>query len=238
VPTTAGNRNRSTNFGPQAEFYHGNSRLRISSTAGLDETSMAAHPSVTLVTMVTVELHDSPPLFQADGTSAPASSIASPFGRITNMDHPQLTDGHRPVTSSSRRLGAVGSEKKEGERLITPAGHEYANTAFRPAGHRRRHAHRAGGGSGGGWGVATLTATPSFYTGCASLGHRVPRHRRPTDRPKPGHRSAQLASCYCGLIATTPRAETRPSRPTGGRLGQIRPPEQASRTLIPFRFTN
>jgi hypothetical protein len=159
------------------------------------------------------------------------------------MDHPQLTDGHRPVTGSSRRLGAAGSEKKEGERLITPAGHEYANTAFRPAGHRRRHAHRAGGGSGGGWGVATLTATPQFLYGLHQFG---PPHA--TTSPANGQAKTGPPVDTAGKLLlradrhySTSRNQAESAHWTKihfGRLGQIRPPEQASRPLIPFRFTN
>jgi hypothetical protein len=106
------------------------------------------------------------------------SSIASPFGRIMDMDHRQLTAGHRRAAGSRCRT----QRRMRGSGGVAPVGRGYANTAFRPASHRRRHAHRAGGGSGDGWGVATLTATPGFYTSCTRLGRRMPRHHGPTAR--------------------------------------------------------
>jgi hypothetical protein len=155
---------------------------------------------------------------------------------------PPTTDGRQ---SASGRLkptpwGWRTQRRKRGSGGVAPVGRGYANTAFRTASHRRRHAHRAGGSSGSGW------STPRFLYGLRPFGPPHAMTSWANGHEKPAHQSAQPASSYCGSLTTTPRAETWPSRPTGrrhfaghfGRLGQIKPPEQASRPLIPFRFTN
>jgi hypothetical protein len=136
---------------------------------------------------------------------------------------PPTIDG-RPSASGRLKPAPWGwrtQRTKRGSGGVAPVGREYANTAFQPASHRRRHAHRAGGGSGGGWAVATLTATPRFLYGLRPFGLLHATTSRANGREKPAHQSAQPASCYCGPLATTPRAETGRAGPLDEDISQV-----------------
>jgi hypothetical protein len=152
---------------------------------------------------------------------------------------PPTTDG-RP--SASGRLKVPDSEKNEGEWRSSTGGTRICKHGLpasqsppttRPSG-RRRQRRRLGSGN--------PNRHPRFLYELHPFGPSHATTSRANGQEKLAHQSAQPTSCYYGPLATTPRAETRPSQPTGrrhlaghfGRLGQIRPPEQASRPLIPF----